>query len=189
MPQAAPPLPQRARLAIWSPGTFRSLSGDEFTFSADDLQAIAAGYSPALFASPMVKGHPKTDDPAQGWASGLEWDGQYLWADLDKIDPAFAEEWRGGRWRKVSPRFFLPHEAGNPTPGSYYLRHIGMLGAAAPANKDLPNAEFAEGAGTVTFIEGPAELPAAEFSDGTRWAFAALGDRSCAHEKAAVRAR
>lgn len=166
-----------ARIAIWSPGTFTALSGDAFTFTGADCQAIAEAYSPALFSAPMVKGHPRTDDPAQGWAESLEWDGEYLWADVDRLDPAFADEWQAGRWGKVSPRFFLPDEPGNPSPGHYYLRHIGMLGAAAPANKGLPRAEFAEGEGTVTFIDGPGELPDAAFGErDRRWGFMALGD-------------
>jgi len=167
---------QTRRLAIWSPGTFTSLSGDTFTFTAEDLAAIAEGYSPSAFAAPLVKGHPATDDPAQGWVERLEWDGEYLWAEAGRIDPVFAEEARAGRYAKVSPRFFLPDEPGNPTPGRYYLRHVGLLGAAAPANKGLPMAGFSEGQGTVTFADGPA-LPDAAFADAApAWGFGVLRD-------------
>lgn len=168
--------PITARIPVWSPGTYRSLSGDEFTFTDGDLAAIAAGYSPGLFAAPVVKGHPKTDDPAQGWVDTLEWDGQILWGDASRIDPAFADEHRAGRYRKVSPRFFMPDEPGNPTPGGYYLRHVGFLGAAAPANKALPLADFADGEGAGLFADQP-DLPEAAFAEGApRWGFRAMAD-------------
>lgn len=168
--------PITARLAIWSPGTYTSISGDQFTFTDEDVADIAEGYSPGAFAAPMVIGHPKTDDPAQGWADALEFDGETLWADANKIDPDFAEAHRAGRYAKISPRFFMPDEPGNPTPGKFYLRHIGFLGAVAPANKALPMADFAEGEGTVTFADLP-KLPACSFSDGApRWGFKVLRD-------------
>lgn len=168
--------PTTARIPIWSPGRFTALDGRDYEFTPEDLAASAQAYSPAAFAAPWVKGHPASDDPAQGWARSLEWDGEYLWAESDRIDPAFAEEVRAGRWGKISPRFFLPDDPSNPVPGTYYLRHIGWLGAAAPANKRLPAPQFADPDGQVSFVDGP-ELPDPIFADGApRWSLRTLAD-------------
>lgn len=145
-----------ARIPIWSPGEFTSLGGKSYSFEPEHLAATASGYSPALFSAPWVKGHPQTDDPAQGWVQSLEWDGKLLWARSERIAPEFAEEVRAGRFAKISPRFFEPDDPSNPMPGTWYLRHVGWLGAAAPANKHLPSPEFAlhELQGTATFADG-----------------------------------
>ncbi|MEI9885919.1 MAG: hypothetical protein WDN08_05345 [Rhizomicrobium sp.] len=80
-------------------------------------------------------GHPSSDAPAYGWAAGLKMDGDRLVADVDQLDPGFAEIVKAGRFKKISPSFYEPDGKGNPKPGAYYLRHIGFLGAQPPAVK------------------------------------------------------
>jgi hypothetical protein len=144
-------------IIICRPGTFTSNEGVEVTFTEADLASIAAAYDPAGDPAPLVIGHPTLDAPAYGWAERLEvledgTLGAYL--DPNLTVPAFAEEVKAGRYRKVSPRFYLPDSAGNPKPGSLYLKHIGVLGAAAPAIKGLGTIEFAEDQpGTVITLE------------------------------------
>lgn len=133
-----------APIRIFRPGRFLSMEGVEVNFSTADLQAIADAYDPARDPAPLVVGHPRTDDPAFGWVAGLSVEGGALVATPEKIEPSFAEMVRAGRYRKVSARFFPPDAASNPKPGSYYLKHVGFLGAAAPAVSGLGTVQFAD---------------------------------------------
>jgi hypothetical protein len=121
------------------------------TISDDDVAQAAATYDPALSESPMVVGHPKLDAPAYGWAKSLTAKNGVLYAEPHQVDPAFADMVNAGRYKKRSASFYLPDTPGNPTPGKFYLRHIGFLGAAAPAVKGLRDAQFADGGEAVEF--------------------------------------
>lgn len=132
-------------IEIFRAGTHVGIDGKSYTFSADDVRGIAERYDPLLFSAPAVVGHPKHDDPAYGWADALALrDDGVLCADLDKVDPAFAEAVEAGRYRKVSAAFYPAEHPNNPTPGQLYLRHIGFLGAAAPGVQGLAPVAFAE---------------------------------------------
>lgn len=120
------------------------MSGTVIDFTEADLKATAEAYDPKLHEAPIVVGHPKIDAPAYGWAKTLTYS-DALEAEPDQVDQAFAELVNAGRFKKVSASFFMPNAPGNPKPGVYYLRHIGFLGAQAPAVKGLKNASFAEG--------------------------------------------
>ena len=145
------------RIEIFRPGTFTSTEGVVVSFSAADLQAIADAYDPAVFDSPIVVGHPEQDAPAYGWIDRLEMDGDRLVAIPRDIEPSFAELVRAKRFKKVSARFYQPDAASNPKPGETYLKHVGFLGAAAPAVKGLKSVSFAaDESGTVT-IDVPKE--------------------------------
>lgn len=52
---------------------------------------------------------------------------------------------KAGSYKKVSAAFYSPTSAGNPTPGTHYLRHVGFLGGQAPAVKGLQDIHFSEG--------------------------------------------
>lgn len=139
------------------PGTYTAMNGKEITFSEADLRASADAYSPALSEAPLVVGHPTTDAPAYGWVEALNFCGA-LQATPSQVDPAFAEIVEAGRYKKVSAAFYLPDAVNNPKPGVHYLKHIGFLGAAAPAVKGLRNAQFAaaeDGMITVELSEPP----------------------------------
>lgn len=60
------------------------------------------------------------------------------------MNPAFAEMVASGAFKKISASFYAPDSPSNPVPGVYYLRHIGFLGAAAPAVKGMRNPSFAD---------------------------------------------
>ena len=156
MPQAAvTPKP----LHIFKPGRWTTVAGETIEFGEADLAATAAAYNPKIHKAPIVKGHPALDAPAQGWADQLVIQARGLYAVPAKVDPAFAEEARAGRWGTVSAKFYRPDAANNPVPGVWYLRHIGVLGAHPPGVKGLDDPEFAEVAnddGCVCFAEGVA---------------------------------
>ena len=132
-------------IEIFRAGKHVGMDGKSYEFSDADVQAIAAGYSRELFQAPVVLGHPKTDDPAYAWVDAVRVEDGVMVADLDQIDPAFAELVENGRYKKVSLSFYPPAAANNPTPGQFYPRHLGFLGAAAPGVKGLAPVEFADG--------------------------------------------
>ena len=129
---------------IFRAGRHRTITGQTVEFSESDLAAIAAAYDAAVHEAPVVVGHPKTDDPAMGWVSGLKCVGLRLEADFRQMDPAFAEAVDAGRYKHVSAAFYAPNSPHNPKPGGYYLRHVGVLGAVPPAVKGLGPLSFAE---------------------------------------------
>lgn len=138
-------------IAIFRAGTHRDLHGRDIQFTADDLAAIAAGYD-ASKPAPLVLGHPKTDDPAYGWAAGLTvGDDGLLYAALDQVDAGLAADVRAGRYRNVSASLWQPDHPSNPKPGSWYLRHIGLLGAASPAVSGLPPVNLSSDEGVACF--------------------------------------
>lgn len=141
-------------LQIFKPGRHTAMSGAVLAFSESDLAASAAAYDPARFEAPIVVGHPKLDAPAYGWVKSLAFAQGGLDAEPQQVDPAFAEMVSAGRFKKISAAFFSPESPNNPVPGVYYLRHVGFLGAQAPAVKGLRDPGFAENeVGIVEFSE------------------------------------
>jgi len=136
---------------IFRTGRHTSSQGAALTFSAADLKTIVDGYDPSLHQAPIVVGHPKTDDPAYGWVAGLSIKGDRLVATPSSLDAAFSDLVKDGKFRARSAAFYAPDAANNPTPGSYYLRHVGFLGAAAPAVKGLKPVEFGDDTMVVEF--------------------------------------
>lgn len=133
-------------IEVFRPGTFRPMTGEPITYTADDLRAVADAYDPALSQAPSVVGHPKTDDPAYAWAERFFYDdvSDRLMAEVGQIDPLFADAVAQGKFKKVSLSFFRPDSPANPKPGAWYPRHIGFLGAAAPAVSGLKPVSFAD---------------------------------------------
>ena len=145
--------PVSARIEVFRPGTFTPMKGAPISYSAADLKAMADAYDPATAPAPIVIGHPAVDAPAYGWAESFDYDAdaERLYANVHQIEPAFAEMVRDGRFKKLSMQFFRPGDAHNPIPGAWYPKHIGFLGATAPAVSGLKNVAFAGEEG-VTFL-------------------------------------
>lgn len=146
------------RIEVLRAGTFSPMEGTAVTFSAADLAALATSYDPEGSPAPIVVGHPKTDDPAYGWARSFAFDEATgrLTAEIGDIAPEFENAVGEGRYKKISLSLFGPTAPGNPKPGHWYPKHIGFLGAAAPAVPGLKPVQFASADGAVTF----------EFADG-----------------------
>ncbi len=145
----SPKKPLTARIEVFRPGTFTPMQGEAITYSAADLKAVADAYDPETAPAPIVVGHPDADAPAFGWVDSFEYDAraERLFANLHEIEPAFADLVKAGRYKKVSMSFFAPRQGHNPVPGTWYPKHVGFLGAAAPAVSGLKNAAFAGEAG------------------------------------------
>lgn len=138
-----------------------SMEGVSVSFTEAQLQGIAQRYDPKLHEAPIVVGHPEHDAPAYGWVESLGYDGGTLAASEHQVDPAFAELRDAGRFKKVSARFYTPTSKNNPTPGEYYLRDVGFLGAMPPAVKGLRNFSFGDGDDQVVTAEVSfADMPA-----------------------------
>lgn len=135
------------RIHIFRTGRHTPTKGPAIDFSESTVAAIAASYDPALSEAPVVIGHPKTDDPAFGWVKGLSFADDGLHAEVAQMEPTFADAVKAGRYKKISASFYPPRHPNNPTPGQYYLRHVGFLGAATPAVKGLQPVQFNDGGG------------------------------------------
>lgn len=133
-------------IRIARPGTFTSNEGVAVSFDAAMLAATAASYDRTADPAPLVIGHPQLDHPAYGWVDRLDvQDGELVAIPAADIEPSFAEAVRARRYAKVSARFYAPDSPANPKPGSWYLKHIGFLGAHAAGIKGLGTVQFSEG--------------------------------------------
>jgi hypothetical protein len=157
------------RIEIMRPGRFRAISGQEVGFSENDLRLTAAAYDAAKAPAPIVIGHPAMDAPAYGWVKGLDFADGTLGAYVGDLEPSFAEAVKAKRYAKVSASFFPPDGAANPRAGIYYLRHVGFLGATAPAVTGLKPVSFAEGAGVALDFAHEADAMAVRDAEESRY--------------------
>lgn len=148
------------------------MEGRTLSFGESDLAATVAAYDPKVFSAPLVIGHPTRDDaPAYGWVGGLASDGGVLSASFSEISPEAKKLVDDGHYRHVSASFYAPTAPSNPVPGSFYLRHVGLLGAAAPAVKGLGHVSFSVGADSADDI---VTISFGEMERDTFWSLAAL---------------
>ncbi len=130
-------------IPIFKPGSFESLEGVRVTISIADLRGIADRYHPHHHEAPLIIGHPDHDAPAYGWVRSLSVDSQgVLVAQAEQVDDDFLALFQKGTFKKVSARLYMPDFLNSPTPGTYYLRDVGFLGAMTPAVKGLRLARF-----------------------------------------------
>lgn len=121
-----------AVMHIMSAGTFAPSRGDEVTFSAEDLARIATAYSVKRRQAPLTIGHPRDDRPVVGIVDRLIHHRTDLVAVVRNVSPQTADLIKCGRFPRVSPALLRPSDPRNPSPGTWYLKHVGLLGAAAP---------------------------------------------------------
>jgi hypothetical protein len=156
-------------LEIFRTGQQTDVSGRTWNFTEADMQAAVAAYDPALFAAPLVVGHPTLNDPAYGWVNKLEIKDGLITAEPKDVEAQFAALVNEGRFPKMSASWFPPGHSANPKPEGWYLRHVGFLGAAAPALPGLKPASFAaDDKDVVTFDF------AASHADNALWSLSRL---------------
>ena len=143
---------------IFRSGKFTPMTGGEIEYSESDIQIIAENYDPENAPAPVVIGHPKTDAPAYGWVESLSVVGGKLQANVKDASASFSELIKDGKYKKVSASFFKPNASNNPVPGTWYLKHVGFLGATAPAVSGLKPVSFADSDDVLEF----------EFSEDTQ---------------------
>ena len=121
-------------------GKVTDMAGVEHDFSEADLEDLNEGIHEQLKAGyqpPMVKGHPKVDDPRVGSIVDSKVENGVLKVKLDDVDPDFADEVKKGGFKYVSSAIYSNLKKG--------LRHLGALGAHAPAMKGMAPICFGEG--------------------------------------------
>lgn len=139
---------------IFRAGKRKDAHGTEVNITVADLQQAAQAYNTNFHEAPLVIGHPTHNAPAFGWVSRLNVNGDVLTADFKQVDDDLVDLVKQGRYKKVSASFYPPTHPSNPVQGSWYLRHVGFLGAAAPAVKGLSAINFADNeADVVEFSE------------------------------------
>lgn len=159
---------------VFRAGTHTDSSGVERTFTADDLRAIADKYSFSDHPAPIVKGHPQHDDPAYGWVDRFMYEetGQVLYAVPRDLDPSLVAENQAGRFRRVSIALYAKDDKNNPMPGVWYPRHVGILGAAAPAVKGLKAVNFTDNGEGFLMFDPKDEEHVSKFSEAIVSGFA-----------------
>jgi hypothetical protein len=120
---------------IFKTGTWTDASGNTKNWTVGDLDTIVANFNPNNDEVPIVIGHPKDNDPAWGWVKAIKRVGEVLFAKGKDIVKEFEDMVRNGLFKNRSIRL---------SPDGTKLRHIGFLGAAAPAVKGLADIKFIE---------------------------------------------
>lgn len=144
------------RFSIFRKGKHTAQSGTTHEFSDVLLREAVAAYDPALSEAPIVVGHPTTNMPAYGWVKSMSFNEETGEVDVEthQVEEQFAELVEKGRLKKRSASWYMPNNPNNPKPGTLYLKHVGFLGAVAPAIKGLKDVAFAEdGAETIEFAD------------------------------------
>lgn len=121
-------------------GPVKDMAGNEHNFSEADLADLNEGIHGQLDAGyqpPMVKGHPEVDSPRVASIVDSKVDGDVLKVKLDDVNPDFAEEVKKGGFKYLSASIYSNLKKG--------LRHLGALGAHAPAMKGMAPICFGEG--------------------------------------------
>ena len=133
---------------VFRTGRWTDSAGNTRTWTAPDLARIAASYDPAQHEAPAVIGHPATNAPAYGWVERVKVVGDRLLADFRDLAAPFGQALKDGLYRKRSVSVYPDGR----------LRHVGFLGAAAPAVPGLKDITFADGADAVTYeFEAPGQ--------------------------------
>lgn len=122
-------------VAISRKGKVADNTGTERDLSDDFLQQVVTNFTP--HNAPAVIGHPKDNNPAFGWVSGLRLENGVLEAQFADTDDEFERMCADGKFRKRSASFYLGEKPS--------LRHVGFLGAMPPAVKGLRDIQFNDG--------------------------------------------
>ncbi len=134
---------------VFKTGTHTDTTGKTHVVTPEHLKLIERKFNESNEDAPLVVGHPKTNDPAYGWAKRFRVIGEKLQVLAGEVVPEFAESVRKRMFKKISLSL-------RP---DWSVRHIGFLGAVPPAVKGLipvPAGCFAEEPGdfTIEFAEG-----------------------------------
>lgn len=113
-------------------GTHMDHSGTLRTITESDIDRAIKGYR--RDSAPIVVGHPTLNAPAFGWVEAFRRVGPTVQARCSQVAAEFADLVERGLYKNRSLSF--------NSDGSF--RHVGFLGAAAPAVKGLEEIHFAQ---------------------------------------------
>lgn len=144
---------------IFKSGTHTDSSGRTRTWTSEDLDKIASSYKERTEDAPVVFGHPKDNDPAQGWIKGVRRSGDFLQAQFTQVSDKAKKGLDNGDYKYGSLSL---------TP-KLRIRHFGLLGAVPPAVKGLGRVEFQDDGGlTVDINFSEPDNPESEEDDMTK---------------------
>lgn len=142
-------------IEIFKAGVHTDMNGNTLTFTAQQLEDMVARYNDSAanenFEAPIVVGHPKHDNPAYGWIKRLEFADGTLKAIPHQVEESFKKLVNEGRYKKISVSLHAPDAENNPSKGAWMLKHVGFLGAVAPAVKGLKTANLSENDKSICF--------------------------------------
>ncbi|MBR3070253.1 hypothetical protein [Fibrobacter sp.] len=144
-------------------GKVTDMAGKEHDFSEADLEDLNEGIHEQLKAGyqpPLVKGHPKVDDPRVGSIVDSKVEDNVLKVKLDDVSNDFAEEVKKGGFKYLSASIYSNLKKG--------LRHLGALGAHAPAMKGMTPLCFGEGC-FAEVDKGVTEQDVCMFAESFAW--------------------
>lgn len=147
-----------AKVGLWP-----TMTGKLFPLSAEILAEAAAHYDPAKHRAPFIITHDENNQPtfseSQPWKAGalvkgLFVRGNSLFAEPEKVDPAYKKFFDEGRIPALSTMFYRPQDPGNPTPGKWNIRHV--AGVLVPGIKGLAQPAFSDPHDglVISFMEG-----------------------------------
>jgi len=120
---------------IFKTGTHTDSSGRTRTWTEADLDKIIEKFNQRTEDPPVVFGHPKNNEPAEGWIVALRKVGNFLQAQFARLSDKAKKSVKNKK-----------HKYGSLSLTSdLRIRHFGLLGAVAPAVKGLGEVEFEEG--------------------------------------------
>ncbi|OZI13717.1 hypothetical protein CE195_13370 [Sodalis-like symbiont of Philaenus spumarius] len=146
-------------IQILKTGHFVDANSSCVSFSEHDLALMEVTYnhhSKRLGTAPLCLGHPPDNAPAYGEVQSLLAKNEKLYA-LVNPSPSLVDMVKAGRYKKVSASFMRPLQRNNPVPQSYYLAHVGFLGANPPAIKGMEQFYFSEPEILPTLFKGNEE--------------------------------
>jgi hypothetical protein len=120
---------------------FRAGEYPQGTFTAEEVQRIAARSSESAHEAPVTTDHQQAG-PAFGWVDKIRAKAGRLWVKLKNVPEGFAEALNERRFHTRSIELF-PGESGQ----GEYLKAVSFLGAKAPQVKGL------EPVGEISFTE------------------------------------
>jgi regulator of replication initiation timing len=122
-------------IEVFKTGKHTSSNGVTKEWTDKDLQKIAETYNAQTERkAPLVIGHPAHDDPAFGWVDELKVAKDKLFAFVSDINQSVKDAVNRKEYQNVSIALWA----------NGLLRHIGLLGAAAPAVPGLTPVAFAD---------------------------------------------
>ncbi|PIQ25217.1 hypothetical protein COW64_15880 [bacterium (Candidatus Blackallbacteria) CG18_big_fil_WC_8_21_14_2_50_49_26] len=136
---------------IFRAGRHVCSDGRTLNFSEQEVSYMAIGYNPKRLCAPLVLGHPRDNLPEYGAVDSLFMQGGKLYAQA-RVNESLIGMVKARSYTTVSASFMEPDAPNNPTPGVYYLRHVGFLGACPPAVKGMEALSFSEH--EIDFSEG-----------------------------------
>ncbi|WP_019500837.1 hypothetical protein [Pseudanabaena sp. PCC 6802] len=116
--------------------------GVERTFTAADIQEMAATYDRNRHEAPILIGHDESK-PNQGLVKAVFAVGEKLYALPHRVVTEFAEAVNAGRYPKLSARLYAPSDKANPVPGKWGIRHLAAV--QIPGVKGMESPSFTEG--------------------------------------------